>query len=81
MSKNRSVIYPRVFMQSTCNFNSMFLMEYLSLIFHPIDFKPWNNDPYVMKLYAMTFFLKNSQLFFRMFAGYSGLLCGSMSVQ
>ena len=30
------------------------LMDNFSLIFHKIDFKPWHNDPYVLKFYAMT---------------------------
>ena len=31
------------------------LVCYFALSFHPIDFTPWHNDPYVLRCYAMTF--------------------------
>ena len=60
---------------SMSNFDGLFLFE-----FYPVDSKPWHNDPYVLKFYAMIF-LKNPQLFFWIYSGLSGSLCGSMSVQ
>ena len=30
------------------------------LSFYPIDFKPWQNDPYVRKFYAMTLLIIHS---------------------
>ena len=53
------------------------LMGYFSLSCYLFNFKPSHE---VLKFYAITF-LKNSQLFFQIYSGFSGSLCGSMSVQ
>ena len=48
------------------------LMRFFFLEFFAIDFKPWHNDPWVLKFYTMIF-VKNLQFFFRIYL--RGTLC------
>ena len=76
-----SVFYVRKSGWYFCGLLSIFdRLCYFSLRFHPIDSKLWHNDPWELKLYAMTF-LRIPSWFFQNYFGFFGSLCGSMSVQ